>query len=270
MMGISGISQLSGRVGEMTLGSLLGLTSLGLFTRASSLPNTLYVNVYGAGSNVVFSRLSSDLRERGEFYDNYLRFMRLLLGFLWPTMFGIAILSQPIIFILYGAKWQAAATPLSLLTIAAAITAAIGMTAEIFILRHRTQQQVRIEVIRAVIGYAAFAAGAMISLTLAAGSKVVEAVFAFLLYRKPMAELVGGPPGALRRTYFEALLVTSVGVLPSFLLMIWSGWSPATPAVHLAIAALLGVISWAALLVALRHPLYLECARFLRLRADND
>jgi O-antigen/teichoic acid export membrane protein len=266
MMGISGISQLSTRAGEMTLGSLLGLTSLGLFTRASSLPSTLYANVYGAGSNVIFSRLSSDLREQGEFHHTYLSFMRMLLGFLWPVMFGIAVLAQPVIFILYGAKWQAAATPLSLLTIAAAITAAIGMTAEIFILRHRTQQQVRIEIVRAVFGYAVFAAGAMVSLTLAAAAKVTEAVFAFLLYRRPMVELVGGPSGALRRIYLEALLVTLAAVLPAFLLMVWSGWAPATPPTHLAIAILLGVVGWAGLLIGFRHPLYLECERLLRLR----
>jgi hypothetical protein len=36
----------------------------------------------------------------------------------------------------------------------------------------------------------------MVSLTLAAAAKVLEAVFAFLLYRKPMIEIVGGPAGA--------------------------------------------------------------------------
>jgi O-antigen/teichoic acid export membrane protein len=264
MMGISGITQLNTRAGEMTLGSLLGLTSLGFYTRAATLPVSLYSTVFGAGSNVVFSRLSGQLREGGEIHETYLRFMRLLLGILWPMMIGIAVLAQPVILTLYGAKWQAAATPLSLLMIASAITVAIGMTAEIFILRRRTQQQVRIEIFRALFGYTAFAAGAMISLTVAAAARVAEAAFAFLLYRKPMVELVGGASGELRRTYLEALVVTLVAVLPAFLLMAWSDWSPATPLLHLASAIALGALGWVILLMRLDHPLYLECTRLLR------
>jgi O-antigen/teichoic acid export membrane protein len=264
MIGIGGINQLNTRAGEMTLGSLLGLNSLGLYTRASSLPMQLYNNIFGVGGSVVFSRLSSDLRDKGEIHETYLRFMRLLLGLLWPMMIGIAILAQPVIAVLYGAKWQAAATPLTLLTIAAAITVAIGMTGDIFVLRHQTSRQVRIEIVRALFGYAAFAAGAMVSLTLAAAAKVLEAVFAFLLYRKPMIELVGGPAGALRGIYLEALLVTLVAVLPAFLVMTWFGWSPDTPLPHLGIAIGAGVIGWALLLVKRQHPLYLEVARLLR------
>ena len=137
MIGISGVSQLGTRAGEMALGSMLGLTPLGLYTRASGLPTTLYTTVYTAASDVIFSRLSRDLRETGELHHTYLRFMRLILGLLWPMMFGLAVLSQPIIHILYGAKWQAAALPLSLLTVAYAISVGIGMTSELFILRDR-------------------------------------------------------------------------------------------------------------------------------------
>lgn len=261
MIGVSGISQLNARASEMTLGSFLGLGSLGLYSRASSLPTTLVTNVFGAGSNVVFSKLSSEMRDSGAFHDTYLRFMRLLLALLWPMMLGIAVLAQPLIFILYGAKWQAAASPLSLLTIAAAITVAIGMTAEIFILRHQTARQLRIETVRAVLGFAAFAAAASVSLVLAAAAKVAEAVLAFLLYRKPMNELVGGRPGELRRIYVEALFLTGGAVLPALLLMAWFDWSPATPIPAIVTSIAAGVVLWGLLLIRLRHPLFLECAR---------
>ena len=78
----------------MTLGSLLGLGALGLYTRAAGLPGQVMSNVFGAASNVIFSRLSSDLRDHGEIHPNYLHFMRLLLGILWPMMIGIAVLAH--------------------------------------------------------------------------------------------------------------------------------------------------------------------------------
>nr|WP_314445850.1 hypothetical protein [uncultured Sphingomonas sp.] len=105
----------------------------------------------------------------------------------------------------------------------------------------------------------------MVSLTIAAAAKVTEAVFAFLLYRKPMDELVGGPAGALRRIYLEGLLVTAAAVAPAAILMIWSDWAPTTPLPLIAAAMAVGVAGWAGLLIRLRHPLYLETLRLLRL-----
>jgi O-antigen/teichoic acid export membrane protein len=267
MIGISGLNQLSTRGSEMILGSFLGLGNLGLYTRAASLPSQLYLNIYGAGSNVVFSRLSKDLREVGAFHDAYVRFMRVLLGLLWPMMLGLAVLARPVIQVLYGAKWQAAAAPLSLLTISYAIVVAMGMTSEVFILRHETPRQVKIEMFRALAGFALFTGGAMIGLVWAAAAKIGEAAIAFLLYRRPMARLVGGPESdPLGSVYLESLALTLAAVAPSLAVMIWTGWSPRSPVAVVIGAILFGGVLWLALLVARRHPIYLEAARLFRRR----
>lgn len=265
MIGISGVSQMSMRAGEMTLGSLLGLSQLGLYNRASSLPTTLYANIFGAGSNVIFSRLSRELRETGGMHQTYVRFMRLILGFLWPMMFGLAVLAQPVIHILYGAKWQAAATPLALLMIAAAITVSIGMVSEVFILRHESGRQVRLESFRAAAGFVMFAGGAMISLTAVALAKVAEALLAFLLYRRPMDRLIGDGAGKLRLVYVEGLLLTAAAILPALLLMAWTNWSPTTPLPLIISAIALGIILWGVLLIVRRHPIAEEASQAFRL-----
>jgi O-antigen/teichoic acid export membrane protein len=267
MVGISGITQLSGRGGEMLLGSFLGLASLGLYTRAASLPAQLYGNIYVAGSNVIFSSLSKDLREHGDFQKTYVRFMRLILAVLWPMLFGLAVLAQPVVQLLYGAKWQAAAMPLSLLTVATAITLAIGMTSEVFILRHATQRQIKIESVRAVAGFVLFGAGALISLPAAAAAKMAEAVLAWLLYRRPMAQMVGGPKGELRRVYLEGSLLSIAAILPSVLVMISTGWSPDTPLPLIMAGVAAGSVLWAMVLVQHRHPIAGELERLLRATA---
>jgi O-antigen/teichoic acid export membrane protein len=266
MMGISGVNALNLRLSEMSLGSILGLSALGFYGRASSLPAQLYQNIYAASSNVIFSRLSQDLRGSGEFHDSYLRFMRLILGLLWPMMFGLAILAQPVIHLLYGAKWQAAAAPLSLLTCASAVLVAVGMSNEVFILRRETQRQLKIEGLRAFVGIGLFVAAATISLTLAAAAKVAEAVFAFLLYYRPMNRLVGGPRGALQQVYLESVIVTLPAVLPALGLMVYTRWSPQTP-LPMAIAAIVtGVLSWAIALRWRRHPIANEVGNVVRAR----
>lgn len=261
MIGISGLSQFGTRAGEMILGSLLGLANLGLYSRAASLPATLYGNIFGAGGNVIFSRMSLDLRETGEFHQTYLRFMRLLLGLMWPMLLGLAVLSRPVIHILYGAKWEAAAVPLSLLTLTAAVAGGLGMAQEIFILRHETARQMKIELVRTVLGLVLFLGGALISLPFAAAAKLFEALLAFALYRRPMNELIGGPAGALRGIYFEAAALAMATALPSFVLMLWTGFSPETPLVPMIISVTIGGLSWVVLLWRRRHPLFVELFR---------
>ena len=189
--------------------------------------------------------------------------MRLLLGLLWPMLFGLAVLAGPIIHNLYGPKWQAAATPLSLLTIATAITVGIGMTAELFILRHQTGRQVRIEGLRAVAGFVMFACGVMISLSAAALAKVAEALVAAMLYRLAMIEMLDGPAGELRRVYVEGLSLSAAATLPSFIAMCWTGWSEKVSLGILAFSIIVGGLLWLALLFRLRHPIAAEMLRLV-------
>ena len=264
MIGISGVGQLSTRLGEMALGSMLGLTPLGFYTRAAGLPASLYSTVYAAGSNVMFSRMSRELRETGALHVTYLRFMRMILGLLWPMLIGLAVVAQPVIHILYGTKWHAAATPLSLLAIGWAVTLGIGMTSELFVLRHQTQRQVKFESFKAVAGFLMFAAGTLISLPAAAGAKLAEAVLAFMLYRKPMAGLIGAPASEMRGVYTEGLWLSLAAILPSLALMVWTGWSPLTPLPMLIASIGSGGVLWAGLLWQRQHPIALEFVRLLR------
>jgi len=262
MVGIGGFNQLATRAGEMALGSIMGLATLGLYARAASLPSQLYSNIYGIGSGVIFSRLSQNLRDAGSFHETYTRFMRIILGLLWPATFGLAILARPLVLLLYGPQWVSAADPLSLLMLAVAVTLAVGMTSEIFVLRHETGRQVGIEAIRSCVGLALFVAAAFVSLTAVAAAKLLEAIFAFLIYRRPMSRLIDAPEGELESLYRESLLLGSVAALPVLVVMLATGWSATTPWSWIVAAVFCGVCLWGALLFRRRHPLAAELVRF--------
>ena len=101
MVSISSFSSINARVGEIALGSWLGLLTLGLYSRAANLATQMYSNVYGAAVSVFFVKMAADLRETGEFHYTLLRGLRILLVVIWPMMLGIAILSGPIVQTLY-------------------------------------------------------------------------------------------------------------------------------------------------------------------------
>ena len=107
----------------------------------------------------------------------------------------------------------------------------------------------------------------MISLTGAAAARVAEAGFAFLLYRKPMARLIGGPSAdPVGSVYLESAILTCLAVAPALFLMIWSNWSPSTSVWLVSGAVALGGLLWGGALIVKQHPIYLEARRFLPAR----
>jgi O-antigen/teichoic acid export membrane protein len=270
MMSIQGLSQLSSRAGELLLGSMLGLRMLGLYNRASNLSSQVYNNVYGIGASVVFTKLSRDLREHGAFHDTFLKALSVLLAVIWPITIGVALLSAPVIQRLYGAQWLDAAWPLSLLMIAFFISLGTGMAWEVFVLRKETRLQMRIEVTRSSVGFLLFLSGAAISLTAAAGAKVLESILTYVLYRRHMDRLVGAAPGELRRVYLLNLKLTAVAIAPTFALMIWWRWSPLTPLPAIFAAVLAGVGGWTTFLFSWKHPLAQEVTRLLASRSRRS
>ena len=131
---------------ELALGRLSGLPALGVYVRAANLSNMIWDNVYGSLTRVAFTQLAEDNRQGKPLGDTFLRTLQLVTGFLWPALCGIAVLSQPLVHILYGAKWHPAAAPLSCLMISQAISLSYGLNWELFVINNETGRQVRIRI----------------------------------------------------------------------------------------------------------------------------
>ena len=54
----------------------------------------------------------------------------MITALMWPALIGLAILSGPVVLLLYGAKWLPAALPLSALLVAQFIGVSFGMNWE--------------------------------------------------------------------------------------------------------------------------------------------
>ena len=258
MMSVSGLANLVGRISDILLGKMLGLASLGLYSRASTTASLLFHNVYGAATQVVFVKLAEDYRQTGILRHTFLRGIQMLTAVMWPLLIGLAVLSQPVILLMFGSNWVPAAIPLSLLLIAQFIVLGFGMNWELFVLREETARQIRIEVLRATIGLALFAIGCAISLTAAAASRIIEALIALLLYHPHVNRLAGTTVQDLTRIYGQSVLLTLVAITPVLVLMLWNGWSAETPWSSILPAILLGIGLWLGTLKLIAHPLHDE------------
>ncbi len=255
MMSVSGVAVLTGRLSEIVLGRMLGVTALGLYSRASQLSGNIFDNLYGTATRVMFVQLSKSYREGGDWRGSYLRSFAMISAFMWPFLIGLAILSRPAILLLYGEKWLPAALPLSALLVAQVIGIAFGMNWELFALRGETGRQARYEVTRLVFGVPIFAIGCLFTIVTAALTKIVDAIIGLVVYYphiQRLAELEGHEVPAV---YRDSALLTVAAVLPASFLMIAYGGSAHVPMPAVAGAVALGTVSWIATIVVMKHPL---------------
>jgi O-antigen/teichoic acid export membrane protein len=264
MIAIGGVASLASRLSDIIIGKALGLPALGLYSRASGIADLVFTNVYGSVTRVMFVNLAKELRERGVIHDTFLSAIAMITAVMWPTCIGLAVLSKPIIYNLYGEKWIESAIPLSLLMIAQTIVLAFGMNWELFVLRNETSRQVRYELVRAFVGVVAFSIGSIFSISAASIGRIAEASFGYFLYRPHMDKLAGTKAGELEKVYCESAFLTLVAVLPSFILMCYSGWSHLIPAASIGVSVTVGVLCWMLLMFVRSHPLLEELLFIIR------
>ncbi|WP_375396959.1 oligosaccharide flippase family protein [uncultured Sphingomonas sp.] len=264
LISIGGVAQLTGRMCEIVLGKMQGLGALGLYGRASNLSNMIWSNLYGSATQVIFTQMSKDLRETGNLHATFTRSLRMITAVLWPALIGLAILSKPVIFLLYGERWLPAAAPLSLLMCMQVLSLVYGMNWELFVLRNEMAKQTRLEITRSVIGFVTFAVGATFSLTGAAAGRVVDAAIGVILYIPHVRRLAGTEKGELNRIYLESGLLAVAGVSPAAVLMAATGASAHTPPALIVGSILIGIALWLASAWRMHHPVIAEMLVFGR------
>ena len=263
MMAISGVTTAGDRATDFILARMLGLSALGLYSRASNLNNLVWENIHLVTGRVLFVDLSRQKREGKSLRESYIRINDINTVILWPAFLGLAIVSGPFIRVVYGEKWVAAAHPLCLLALSSAVYISLSMSWEMFVLDGRTGEQTRIEYKRSLFSVIVFSLGCALSLTAAAASRVISAVFTNLLYRPHMRQITNTKRGDFTLIYLRNAFITLGAVAPSAALMAAYRSSERTPLPYILTTIFFGIILWLVLITLTRHPLRLEAFRIL-------
>jgi O-antigen/teichoic acid export membrane protein len=261
MLAISGVNAIAARLSEALLGRLIGLSALGLYSRASNLNNLVWDNIHLVIGRVVFVDLAAQKRSGASLRATYLTIVEVLTALLWPAFAGLAIVSGPFILLVYGQKWVAAAHPLTMLSIAAILLVAISMTWELFVVSGETAKQARLEIVRAGAGFIMFTTGCLFGLTAAAAGRIGEAAFCIWLYRPHLDRMTQTHTSDFVGIYARSAALTLLTVAPAAIVMALHGGSEHTPLTLLGPAIGLGGLMWMAALHRMRHPLAIEALR---------
>lgn len=243
------------RLPDIILGRLAGIATVGLYGRASGIVESFNTGVMYGVQGVILKAMVDSRDAIGRIDSVYLRAVRTTTGLFWPMYVGLGILSGPVITMIYGPRWSAAAPVLALLSAAAVIQTALVARQEVLITADRVGELPRLEGIRGVVGLSLFAAGATQGLVPAAAARVAEALTQHGLFVRRIRAAVDTSFGAIYRCYGPSLVVTAAAVLPSLALMQARGWPAEVAPGEMAAAILGGIALWFAALFVLGHEL---------------
>lgn len=263
-LAIGGVAMIAFRLSDFILGSILGLVALGLYNRAAQLSSVPITNVYYSLSRVLFVKLADDARAGRDVAHSYVRGLDMMLAVLWPMLAGLALLSRPVVELLFGERWLAAAVPLTLLAIGQVIALTYAMNYELFVLRDEVARQTRIETVRTLLGLAIFAYCCTFGIVGAAFGRMIDPIIGMILYLPQVRRLSGASTRAFVAIYARNIGVMVAALLPPALLLFWTRDEASPSYTNLALALLASGLCWLAVLRWMRHPLWEEIERLMR------
>lgn len=249
------LANIFSRLPDIVLGRLAGIAQVGLYGRASGIIESFNTGVMYGVQRVVLKSMVDSRDQIGRIDYVYLRAVRAATGLFWPMYAGLAVLAGPVITMVYGAKWAAAAPVLALLCVAAIVQTALVARQEVLITTGRVSELPKLEGIRGSVGLALFIAGASQGLVPAAASRVAEAVTQHALFVRSIRVAADTSLRAIYRCYGASLVVTAAAIFPALVVMQWRGWADVIAPGEFVGAIVAGIICWLAAVHAVGHDL---------------
>ncbi len=242
------------RTPDLIVGKALGITAVGLYSRAVSLSDQFRMLISGAIGSVFYPAFAR-IRDRGEALGPaYLRVCAGYSGVVWPGMAGLALASQPIIRLLYGPAWLRTAPLLTMIALTEIMLIALPLVSDLPILAGKLNQLLARNMIDTAMSIMLLVIGCHWGVEGAAASRLVYAVGWQMLYFRFMHRIVEFDLSALLLVYLRSGVVSVAALIP--LMLTYLFWAPpgAITLAELALASLAGVGCWIAALAIVRHP----------------
>ncbi len=255
---IGAVGTIASRLSDLLVGRVIGLSALGLYSRASGLNGLLIDNIHSVIARIVFVDFSERRRRSLPLTESYLRIVAMITALLWPAFAGLAVLAGPVIRTVYGPAWVGAAPLLSLLSVAMLSGISLTMIGEIYIVSGEADRLLRNELKRTCIGLTLFTLGCLAGLVWAAASRIGDALVLLFIYQPEVRRLTETRRSDYVPIYWQSAVLTVAAVAPSMILMTVNHWSVDTPLSLVFATIALGIAAWAVGLLMLHHPLWLE------------
>ncbi len=242
------------RTPDLLVGKLLGLTAVGLYSRAVSLSDQFRMLVAGAIGSVFFPAFAR-IRDRGEALGPpYLRVCAGYSAVLWPGMAALALASQPLVLLLYGERWAEVAPLLAMVALMEVLLTSLPLVSDLPILLGRMNRLMALNMLDTALSIGLLAIGCLWGVEGAAASRIIYGLLWLCIYAGFMHRLVGFDARALLAIYAKSALVTLATIAPMGAIYLFVSPPAETGFGLLLLATVLGGMGWLGSLWLLRHP----------------
>lgn len=243
---------------ELLIGRLIGAAATGLFARGAGLALQLRLLVAGAVTGVFYPAFRQVRDSGAPLGPPYLRVVAAYTAVTWAAMAGIAVLAEPLVRLLYGAKWVEAAPLLTWLALAQCCYVALPLASDLPLLLGRKTALVRRTAVDTAVSIVLLAVAAPFGLLAVAISRLVHGLAQIAIYWGMMRAMLGYAPRDLVAIQLRSALATLAAIAPALALYrLWDGPAQAGAA-QIGASALVGGLVWLVALRLLRHPAFAE------------
>lgn len=270
------LGYVSSRGSDMIVGGRAGAAALGTFTVSNEVANLPTTEMVWPVMRAVFPGYAALSSEPDRLARGFLKVFSLVVLFTLPSAAGIALLAEPIVAVLLGAKWADAVPLVQVLAIAGGVRAVQANAGSVYMALDRPQLAAAITFLSIIVGLGTFglalgrmplaqavwafvgASAAVAAVNLTMVTRLLGLSWVHVL--RPMARpafgialmgivlvpvryevWTGGQPTALAAFVLVALVVTGAAVYLAGVLLAWqSAGRPDDSAEHAVLVALSG------------------------------
>jgi len=247
-------TMISDRAPELFIGRIFGAAPVGLFARGASLAMQLRMLLFGAVSGVFYPAFRKFRDEGKSLAAPYVLVAGTFTAIMWPAFAGLAVLSEPVVLLLYGEKWIETAPLLFWLAVSQMGFMAVPLAADMAILLDQKKDIVVRHVLDLALAIAVLIAAIPYGVEAVAASRLVHSLMYVANFGQILRRIVGFTWVAWLTIHLRSAFVTALAVAPTLIFYrIWDKPHEAGLLQILASAAC-GAALWIVGLWVVRHP----------------
>jgi O-antigen/teichoic acid export membrane protein len=236
---------------DLVIGKMVGMDAVGIFSKALGVLAVFHKAITNAVTPVVYPLYAEHVRGGEDVRDVYLRTVSYMTAFAWPFFACVAVMALPILRLLYGEQWDAAAPLIRIMCFSSAIYSMSSMSRYFLVAIGQSRAQAQVDAMTVAIRIALLVIAAPFGLAAVSWAIVGATVFRVTMTMRCLARLGGISVAQVAGASSKGLVLTAVSVLaPASALTM----SPDSPAIAV-LAGVASVLFWLVGIVLVRHPL---------------
>jgi O-antigen/teichoic acid export membrane protein len=236
---------------DLIIGKLLGAEGVAIFGKAQALLNLFSQAVTSAVSPVLLPMFAGQCREGKDPRTGYLLTVSCITAIAWPFFAVLGTLALPVVNLVYGPQWDAAAPLIRVMCCSSAMYSMFCMARYLFIATGHVREQARLDTLAVAVRVALLLPAALASLQWVAWAVAGGALYRCWLTSRYLGCLNNVSVLDLLGTIRRSAAVTALAAAAPATALV-----AAPPGIAQLLVAVLGAIPlWLTGLVLFRHPL---------------